>query len=522
MSQPGPAAPKPEGVLPRDPRRARLRLLGAAGVLLLFAAWAAASLAAGSFFLPPPWVTAVDTAALLARAGTWAQILTTFLRVCAGFLVGFAAGTAAGIGMGSRPEAGALLRPLVMFFQGMPPLLWAIPLVALMGIGHVPAVIVITLITFPLVAVTVGEGMSTLPRELGEMLSVFAPGVRARTRELVLPHLAPFFGASVNAGLVLAVKASVTAEYFGANDGIGFQIQAAYMSLRIRSLFAWAAVLILVILAFTTLLPRVRTGLARLARSRRDRAGSAPGASGSEARLQAGGAPSALRLERVSFSYRHRPVLQEVSLEVAPGEIAVVSGDSGVGKTTLLRLAASLARPAEGSVTAPARIGCVFQDDRLLPWRTVEENVALPLRYQGVPRTRALGAARWLLQQAGLGGELTRKPDELSGGMKKRAALARCFARRPDAILMDEPFSGLHARARTQLWDLFLRLHAQHPVPAIVVTHYPEEIRAAGPMRRYSLEGRPAILVARSGRGRLTPKGGRTAGPGQERARGRA
>ncbi len=77
-----------------------------------------------------------------------------------------------------------------------------------------------------------------------------------RLRELVLPHLAPFLGAAVNAGLVLAVKASVTAEYFGANDGIGFQIQAAYMSLRIHSLFAWAAVLILVILLFNTLLPR--------------------------------------------------------------------------------------------------------------------------------------------------------------------------------------------------------------------------------------------------------------------------
>ncbi|HUJ74048.1 MAG TPA: ABC transporter permease subunit, partial [bacterium] len=148
----------------------RLRLFGAAGVVLLFAAWAVASLAAGSFFIPPPWTTAVDTALLLARTGTWSQILTTFLRVCVGFLLGFAAGTAAGIAVGSRAEAAALLRPLIMFFQGMPPLLWAIPLVALMGIGHVPAVIVITLITFPLVAVTVGEGMSTLPRELGEML----------------------------------------------------------------------------------------------------------------------------------------------------------------------------------------------------------------------------------------------------------------------------------------------------------------------------------------------------------------
>ncbi len=481
---------------PGTTRGARLRLLGAAGVLLLFAAWAGASLAAGSFFVPPPWTTAVDTALLLARAGTWAQILTTFLRVCVGFLLGFTLGTAAGIAVGSRPEAAALLKPLVMFFQGMPPLLWAIPLVALMGIGHIPSVIVITLITFPLVAVTVGEGMSTLPRELGEMLSVFAPGFRARTRELVLPHLAPFFGAAVNAGLVLAVKASVTAEYFGANDGIGFQIQAAYMSLRIRSLFSWAAVLILVILAFTALLPRARRAISALSRSLRDRALAAPAEAGAGLPDTPHAPRAALRLEGVSFSWRQHAVLQGVSLQVRPGEIAVVTGDSGVGKTTLLKLAASVLRPSRGTVSAPGRIGCVFQDDRLLPWRTVGENTALPLRYQGFSRARAMRASAWLLEQTGLAGELGKKPSELSGGMKKRAALARCFARQPDAILLDEPFSGLHARARTQLWDLFLHLHARHPVPVVVVTHYPEEISAPGRMRRYSLEGRPARLVA--------------------------
>ena len=160
------------------------------------------------------------------------------MRVCVGFLAGFLARARRPVSpWAARRELDALFKPLVVFFQGMPPLLWAIPLVALMGIGHVPTIVVIGLITFPLVAVTIREGMSTLPRELGEMLTIFAPGFAPRARELIFPHLAPFLGASLKAGLVLAVKASVTAEYFGANDGIGFQIQAAYMSLRIRSSF---------------------------------------------------------------------------------------------------------------------------------------------------------------------------------------------------------------------------------------------------------------------------------------------
>jgi ABC-type nitrate/sulfonate/bicarbonate transport system ATPase subunit len=128
----------------------------------------------------------------------------------------------------------------------------------------------------------------------------------------------------------------------------------------------------------------------------------------------------------------------------------------------------------------------------------VAENTALPLLYQGIPRKNALCFADYLLSEAGLAGEGEKKPDELSGGMKKRAALARCFARLPDAILMDEPFSGLHAEARDLLWDMFLRLHALHPVPTLIVTHYPEEISSHASCTVYVLQGKPATLTART------------------------
>ena len=113
----------------------------------------------------------------------------------------------------------------------------------------------------------------------------------------------------------------------------------------------------------------------------------------------------------------------------------------------------------------------MFQDDRLLPWRTVEENAALPLRYQGVPRMRALGAARWLLQQAGLGGELTRRPDELSGGMKKRVAIARSLAMNPDLILYDEPTAELDPVTTDELANTILKLKETTKNTMVIVTH---------------------------------------------------
>jgi NitT/TauT family transport system ATP-binding protein len=202
-----------------------------------------------------------------------------------------------------------------------------------------------------------------------------------------------------------------------------------------------------------------------------------------------------IALEGVSFSYhRQAPVMANVTLVLKPGEIAVLTGESGVGKTTLLKLVASILQPTAGKVIAPARIGYVFQDDRLLPWRSVAENTALPLVYQGFPRKNALCFAYSMLDEAGLSGGEEKRPDELSGGMKKRAALARCFARLPDAILMDEPFAGLHARARGLLWEMFLRLHSLHPVPSLVVTHYPEELSSLAACTLYRLEGQPAML----------------------------
>jgi ABC-type nitrate/sulfonate/bicarbonate transport system ATPase subunit/ABC-type nitrate/sulfonate/bicarbonate transport system permease component len=480
-------------------RRAAPRLYAAAGVAILLALWTGASFWGGRFFVPPPWTTAADTVRLLGDGFAWRQVGITLLRVLAGFAAGFVAGTAAGIAAGTRRELDALLKPLVLFFQGMPPLLWVIPIIVVMGIGHLPTILVIGLITLPVVAVTIAEGMGSLPREYGEMLRLYAPGAVPRVRELVFPHLRPFLGASLKVGLVLAAKASVTAEYFGANNGIGFQIQAAYQSLQIRRLFAWAVILILLILFFNHALPQLRR-LAPLARRllRRDAPVICRIEDIRELKKIFVSKKSSPRivLDGVGFAFRHgEPILADVKLSVSSREIAVIAGESGVGKTTLLKVAAHLLRPTTGRVTCPAHLGFVFQDDRLLPWRTVAENTAIPLLYQGYPRTSALCFAHYLLSEAGLAGEEQKKPSELSGGMKKRAALARCFARLPEAIILDEPFTGLHREARARLWEMFLRLLSLHPVPALIVTHSPEEISSLASCRLYTLAGRPASIV---------------------------
>lgn len=484
---------------------------GGIGGLLLMGCWMILSAAYGEYLIPAPWSTVAEAVSILQSKHAWAEIVVTVLRVVAGFGSALIAGTLVGIGT-VRPFFAAMIKPLLVLMQGMPPILWAIPLILVLGFGGVAPIVVIALICFPLVSVTIGEGMRTVPGSLRDMLRIYADGALPRLRELYLPHLAPFIASAVHLGMSLGIKASVVAEYFGANNGVGFQIQSAYQAFQVRRLFGWTLILVLFILAGDRLLSRVRS---RDSVARSEEGGGRPGVARTASEVS--GAldeditelrerflhPSTdhrIVLHDVGFGYASgHSVVSEINLEVRTGELAVVSGDSGTGKTTLLSLCSRLKTPDRGTVSVPGRLGFVFQDDRFLPWRSCLSNVALPLLYD--PHTRrahtrrdARSFAASMLKEVGLAGYLDRAPAELSGGMKKRLAFARCFASLPEAILLDEPFAGLDADARRALWGKFGDLLLKHPVPVVVVTHFPEEVPARLSPRFLTLSGHPATL----------------------------
>ncbi|GGL91618.1 putative nitrate ABC transporter, ATP-binding protein [Streptomyces fumigatiscleroticus] len=197
------------------------------------------------------------------------------------------------------------------------------------------------------------------------------------------------------------------------------------------------------------------------------------------------------------------PVLDGVDLQVAPGEILTVVGSSGCGKSTLLRTLAGLLPPLAGEVTQDAGPltgpaadrALIFQEDALLPWRTLRANVELPLAIKGLPRSERRAQAESWLTRVGLAEQSRQLPHRVSGGQRQRAQLARALAGAPRAVLMDEPFGALDAQTRAGMQDLLVEVLHGTGATVVFVTHDVDEALFLGD--RVALLGAGRLLAVR-------------------------
>ena len=187
--------------------------------------------------------------------------------------------------------------------------------------------------------------------------------------------------------------------------------------------------------------------------------------------------------------------LDNVSLDVAPGEFVCLLGASGCGKSTLLNLVADLDKPSAGEIdTGRARVAVMFQEPALFPWLTAAGNIELALRARGAGRAERRQRAAELLETVNLSGFGAKRPHELSGGMRQRVALARALAQDADVLLMDEPFGALDAMTRDLLHDELDRVCAGRQLTILFVTHNVREAVRLGD-RVVVLSSRPGRVV---------------------------
>ncbi|EFG35952.1 sulfonate/nitrate/taurine transport system ATP-binding protein [Brucella sp. NVSL 07-0026] len=222
--------------------------------------------------------------------------------------------------------------------------------------------------------------------------------------------------------------------------------------------------------------------------------------------------PTAIELKDVQISFRladggRFDAVAESNLAVAENEFVAIVGPTGCGKSTLLNAVAGLLTPASGTVEISGqrlqglnrKAGYLFQQDALMPWKTVLENVAIGLEIAGTPKAKVREQAREWLNKVGLGTFGDRYPHMLSGGQRKRVGLAQVLIRNPKYLLMDEPFGPLDAQTRVIMGDLLLDLWSQDKKAVMFVTHDLEEaialadrvvIMSAGPRARIMAEYR--------------------------------
>ncbi|MFI6875224.1 ABC transporter ATP-binding protein [Streptomyces sp. NPDC050400] len=205
-----------------------------------------------------------------------------------------------------------------------------------------------------------------------------------------------------------------------------------------------------------------------------------------------------IALRDASLGHPGTPVLSGVWVDVPAGQVLTVVGRSGCGKSTLLRTLAGLLAPLAGDVTVDGAVvrgpgadrALVFQEDALLPWRSLRANVELPLAIAGVPRPdRRARAAHWL-SRVGLDGLERRLPHHVSGGQRQRVQLARALAGAPRAVLMDEPFGALDARTRAGMQDLLVDVWRDTGVTVVFVTHDVDEALFLGDRVAVLADGR--------------------------------
>lgn len=190
-----------------------------------------------------------------------------------------------------------------------------------------------------------------------------------------------------------------------------------------------------------------------------------------------------LQISHLSADYGGKPALADINLTLESGELLVVLGPSGCGKTTLLNLIAGFVPYQHGSITLDgqrvtgpgAERGVVFQNEGLLPWRNVQDNVALGLQLAGVDKAQRRQAAAQMLKKVGLEGEEKRFIWQLSGGQRQRVGIARALAANPQLLLLDEPFGALDAFTREQMQTLLLTLWHETGKQVLLITHDIEE-----------------------------------------------
>lgn len=454
---------------------------GALAIIAWLVIWQLIAVALGNpWLLSGPIETAQTWGQLVLTASFWQAVASSIARIAIGYGIAFIAGCVLGYLAAKLPGLRIFLKPAILVVKSAP-VVCVIALLLVAAGSHVTTAIVVGLVVFPQFYHAVMEASLSRDSEVDKVLDVFdVPAVR---RALCVELVA--FGTSVRAATAtaagLAWKSGVAAELIGLPGiSIGEGVYLAKISLDSASIIAWTAMVIVLSWLSEKLLVRLVDAVVKLPRRwLAARVRTAMAAKGADAPVTT--MPTGLRIEGLACTYDtdgDTPLrLDYENLTIAAGARLCVMAPSGAGKTTLLSMVAGIERPSAGTITydngqAPA-MAAVLQDCTLLPWASTLENIALVAKDASEIRHGAHLCRTMLDEEA-----LAKPARALSGGMRRRAELARALAHPSSLVILDEPFAGLDEATKercTRVIDEELDGRT-----LIIATHDEKDARALG------------------------------------------
>ncbi len=425
------------------------------GIIVVFwlGAWSLlAQWTDNSVLLATPVQTAAELLGLLGRRSFYATAAGSLLRIGTGFLTGFVAAVLLAVTAKRFPLAEEVLAPVIKLLKSAPVASFVVLLLIWWGSSFL-AVAVSFLVVLPNIYINTLEGLKNADGKLLEMAEVFHLSAGSRFFYIYRPALKPFLDSGLRLSLGMCWKSGVAAEVIGTPDfSIGGQLYLSKVYLNTAGVLAWTAVVIGLSALFERLVLKAAAaffawqpdcGGRRSLRS--DGAGrnqSGAPQEADEARGKPEESAAGIAVKGLCKSFDGKRVLEGVDAVYRPGEIYYLRQPSGSGKTTLLKLLAGLLQPDSGDMAVPCRVSMMFQEDRLCEAYSAVKNVELVCR----DKERARAALEELLESDAI----ERPCEHLSGGMKRRVALARAMEADSGAVFLDEPFTGMDAKTRAR------------------------------------------------------------------------
>lgn len=449
-------------------------------VLFWLLAWqAAAWIVNKPLLLAGPLETLAALGQLVVTPGYWASAGLSALHIGAGFFAGLLLGLGLAVPAASHPALASFLEPPMMALKAVP--VACLVVILLLWVGSAGVGVACTfIVVLPAYYFSALGALRSRNKTLEDTLSVQGLQTGRKALALLWPQMIGYLSATSKVCVGMAWKAGVAAELIALSGiTLGAQVYQAKLLLETSQLMAWTITIVACAYLSERLFLALLDASARasfdwvLASDARGLSHKhSLGASHAQtAEKPLPTTPAPLVASHLALTYGEAPVAQDVNIHVAPGEVLCLRGDSGAGKTTLIKTLLGLVSPGAGSLSVPVPVGYMGQEPALIESRSAIDNVRLIARISASEAQKALA-------EVGLEEVASRPVSQLSGGQRRRVELVRALLAPGGAVILDEPFYGLDEQARKLAYDFILAHQAGRPL--VVAVHDEADVQALG------------------------------------------